>query len=592
MTSGDRLAALALEAARRQADNTWALAMLREWGQQAEDRGDRTTAESRWAAMLDLVSVGRRGPPEARTSTAAGTGRRGPGRGRAAAGDGTPAVTPERFEQAAEIARLAANHGRFELSLRAVREVLRGGPPVVVVPLASGANRAALAATNARSHSRPSPEASALARLAELEGLWRDGKVSPALVYETLRDVVLPPARPADLFLYAAPLAAVDRAPAAVRSIPPRPRSAAALLAHWAVAAGRSDELRDRIAQRQTQPAAELNALVLLASSPRPRDNPRRSQRRWRPSAGNFKRTPCSRCRARLSRRPARPRRRAAGHGPRCGRDHRARGAGAGVRHRGGARRHDAPDARPVRVRPCEPTPKGESGSGKPLARPSTPLPARSSMTRSTVASGSTRPPPSSTVRAGLDAEAPRLARPVRRCAGRCAGRPAGGESLVALAHWVAARPGAERYDRLKAWSFPTPTRKTVRLLAGFVPVSLPPEDFHQVADTASLLIAAARETGKLDELGIELGELDRQGVENARALLILVEVARPGRLRSHRWPRPSQRICPGSGRKRTRRRAAEPTTASPPAWSDILVARGCLAEPRSRRWARRWHAT
>ena len=39
--AGDRLAALALEAARRQLDNTWALAMLREWGQQAEDRGDR-----------------------------------------------------------------------------------------------------------------------------------------------------------------------------------------------------------------------------------------------------------------------------------------------------------------------------------------------------------------------------------------------------------------------------------------------------------------------------------------------------------------------------------------------------------------------
>ena len=168
---------------------------------------------------------------------------------------------------------------------------------------------------------------------------------------------------------------------------------------------------------------------------------------------------------------------------------------------------------------------------------------------------------------------------------GALGGDPPVGSPLVALAHRVALRPGAKRYDRLKAWSFPTPTRKTVRLLAGFIPVSVPPEDFHQVADTATLLIAAARETGKLGELGAELGKLDRQGVENARVLLILVEAAR-GRGASvaplaqaaaadlpRKWPAKSPLTGP----------ALSPGVGVPPDWSDVLVARACLAEPTLR---------
>src|SRR5262249_18450336 len=59
---GDPLAALALEAARRQSDNHWALAMLREWGQCALDRGDRKGAERRWAEMLELVLANLQAP--------------------------------------------------------------------------------------------------------------------------------------------------------------------------------------------------------------------------------------------------------------------------------------------------------------------------------------------------------------------------------------------------------------------------------------------------------------------------------------------------------------------------------------------------
>ena len=136
--AGDRLAALALEAARRQLDNTWALAMLREWGQQAEDRGDHPTADARWGAMLDLV-LSSLAVPQPVSPPAPHGSPRAARRKRAAAGDGTPVASPERFEQAAEIARLAANHERFDLSLRAVRGVLQGGPPLVALQLSPAA---------------------------------------------------------------------------------------------------------------------------------------------------------------------------------------------------------------------------------------------------------------------------------------------------------------------------------------------------------------------------------------------------------------------------------------------------------------------
>lgn len=53
--AGIKLGERALEAAKRQSDNEFALAILREWGQLAVDAGDTATAERRWSEMLELV---------------------------------------------------------------------------------------------------------------------------------------------------------------------------------------------------------------------------------------------------------------------------------------------------------------------------------------------------------------------------------------------------------------------------------------------------------------------------------------------------------------------------------------------------------
>ena len=53
--SGTKLGDRALEAARRQSDNGYSLAILREWGQLAIDAGDQETAGRRWNEMLEVV---------------------------------------------------------------------------------------------------------------------------------------------------------------------------------------------------------------------------------------------------------------------------------------------------------------------------------------------------------------------------------------------------------------------------------------------------------------------------------------------------------------------------------------------------------
>ncbi len=58
----DRFAARALEAARRQDDRLWLLAMLREQGQVAFDQSKRSDAAAVWSRMLDLVVA----PPQAK----------------------------------------------------------------------------------------------------------------------------------------------------------------------------------------------------------------------------------------------------------------------------------------------------------------------------------------------------------------------------------------------------------------------------------------------------------------------------------------------------------------------------------------------
>ena len=242
--AGDRLAAHALEAARRQNDPLWGLSMLREWGKNALDRGDRATAELRWAQMLDLV-LATPSADKAKTADA----KPAPRRPTAA----VASTTLDRFESAAQLSKLAAGNDMIPLSLRAVRRALVGGPPVV--PMAIDENNNMGMRRGNRDNQEDSIESDVEAKLAELNVLWQRHQAPAAEVYAALRDGVLPEGRPAEIFLYPRPLAQGVR----------QTRSVGETLAHWAARAGTLDDLQQRVEARQGQPTADFSGQVLLA---------------------------------------------------------------------------------------------------------------------------------------------------------------------------------------------------------------------------------------------------------------------------------------------------------------------------------------
>ena len=324
----------AFEAARRQTDNTFYLAMIREQGERAIEKGDRTAAAAAWGQMLEIVvsppraklkkpvqapavppagktgapAAGKRaavrsgaslpgkresivrlasyrartqgsseaaekkkaesrqaGVPAATTVRQRATGTTGqPGPARKAAGAGRaapgaarsnlPILTLDRFEQAMQIARLAAEHDLPELSLKAVHDSLRAGPPIVANENKATNVRMMRAGVDDVALDPASPRV--VANLMQLDPIWKKHKFAAAGVYEVLRDAVMPPARPTELFLYATPLAANS-----LRA----PQSAGKLLAAWAVRAGKSSELRQAIAARERHVMAQLPSLILTA---------------------------------------------------------------------------------------------------------------------------------------------------------------------------------------------------------------------------------------------------------------------------------------------------------------------------------------
>src|SRR5262249_37586342 len=123
--------------------------------------------------------------------------------GRGASGTQVPVVTMEQVNHATDIARLAAEHNMTALSLRAVREALRGGPPIPTQNEGSSRIRYAgqrnLDATEAIHQQVES-------KVQAVEALWKRRKFPAADVYQVLAGVVMPAARPAEIFLYAQPL--------------------------------------------------------------------------------------------------------------------------------------------------------------------------------------------------------------------------------------------------------------------------------------------------------------------------------------------------------------------------------------------------
>jgi hypothetical protein len=279
---GDRLASKALDAARRQPDPAWTLAIVRERGQKALDKGDRNGAESRWESLLALILEDRlaKPSPTPAQAPAANPARPTPaGRPDRAAGRvRVPSVTVDKFRQAAEFARLAARNGMASPSLKAIRETLKAGPPVLPASMAAASPAVNIRTlTSAIIDAQPDPILLLVeSMLIELDGLWDANQVPREAAYETLRDAVLPPARPADIFIYDPTMTRPGRAAsAATTPDSQKPNPIARILARRAAEVGKLDELRDKVTARQNSPAATAAARSLLAAIEEARSKPK-----------------------------------------------------------------------------------------------------------------------------------------------------------------------------------------------------------------------------------------------------------------------------------------------------------------------------
>ena len=282
--------------------DAWRRAVSREAGALALDRGDREAAETHWTRLLgDLL--GRDlppdlapdppgeppGEPEASRGGPGGPGGRSPGfhpgpagvtpwfaplllaglpadepppgdRPRGDRPAGIPVTTADRADGALQLAALAAARGLTDLSVRAVRESLGGGPPLAeptppqdpyagyVVSMSGGVMVEAAGPEE--------PDARVLARLRALDAAWRAGGAEPGPVAAALLDVVLPPGRPDEVFLYPDTAALLDGTTDTAVDVAP-------VLLAWCDAADATAALRDRLAIRPDAGPAGVAAAVL-----------------------------------------------------------------------------------------------------------------------------------------------------------------------------------------------------------------------------------------------------------------------------------------------------------------------------------------
>ena len=589
---GDRLATRALEAARRQAGPRFAVAMLREWGQSALDRGDRAVAERRWGELLEFLLPSRMpGPAAANPARAVAKAARRPG------GPSTPL---DRFNEALTLSRMAADRGLTGLSLRVAREAFRAGAPAGARDglSAPGTQNAQFITTNVRTAggivrrrqvvvadqaTAATPQGQTGDRLAELASTWDRQGAAAVEVYEILRDAVLPPTQPGEVDLYPAPIRADT-----IR----HPRSLGGALADRAARVGRVEEVRGLASAARANPVAELSGLVLLAQVALAAGEPARAA------------DALARIEAQLK-----------GDTLRVSAELAALAATSALGVPEAEGRAEA--VLDAACRNLAPQPTAEPLGSLLLA-----LGARD-LDRGRVEPGRKRydaylqlQEKSANAndqgqvllalrRVAADYAGRGLVDEALDCLGRSAdlnpldqGGAAPDGALASTARALATLPPEDRYRRLKAWTYPTKQRKALRFLVAFEPdrtpsaaapgAVAPPRSKAQgdLVATLGLLVAAAAEAGRLDDLADEARGLRDVGLAEADTLLVLAEVARG---HGDEAVGPVDAMADALADELLKVSVnAQPPQVPRPTWGPFLAARSGLADDRLRPSAER----
>ena len=550
---GEKLAGRAAAAAKRQQDLLLATAILREWGQIELDRGDKIKAESRWKELLELA-VPR---PATRKSTAAPAPNPAfvstalqvpvpPAAAPARASDSSssaPVLTAEQFEKAYQIATLAADKGMAALSLKAMREAVRGGPPVVE---SKGENYGGsyqtriingvqyLVSQNI-SHTTDVDQA-----LASLVPKWKKLKAPPADVYETLTAAVLPEGRPAEVFLYneGQTFNNVYKMVSGVWTPTDDPvlgegedHNLAELLIRVAVDAGKTDDLRKRVEARAKQPLSELPAALLLTTLALKTKDEARATQLLESLGERVKKDSLESTNNRIATVLI-----PAFSDPKYAKLLAPTIEKMAENHIAGNNISKAVDLR-FKLAQYHLSLKDEAaaraqfkaveGFGKEIRRgaydPHVPL-AKEYLKIRWVDDALRELGVYTDSLTAADAD-PR---------GRQRRTEPTFDEFPRLVRLLLEMPADKRYAALKTWSLPTADRKSVRYFVGVMPDSLPPPAFvklpplptEEVVSTMQLLTEAARESGKLDELTAETEKLAGDKVENADLLRVLALLA------------------------------------------------------------------
>lgn len=630
--AGAKLAERALQAARRQLDPIFALAMLREQGQAELDRGDRAAAEQSWGEMLRLVlpepdgskkSPGKAAQPGAAPQPGKGatpSARLGAGRNHIAAAGavlrpvalslalfaedvppraralpargaqppekspGLPVATLEQFDQAMEIAALAAEHGLHELSLRAAREALRPGPPVSPMKAMQRSGGQVIRTTRSN---QPDNDQSQIAervesRIRRLDALWKRHATPPAAVYEALAEAVMPAGRPGEIVLYAPPLTVTS-----LRG----PTSAGKTLAEWAVRGDCAARLREEIAKRLAQPLSQLPGRVLLvqlalATGDRQAAADHLDWLRERIASETLQNSAELACHAAL------PALDDAALAPKAlGIVERA---AANLSAQSRQTSDDEPAASLLLLVARHQLRSGAADAGRKTLADYLAVSQQMNVRYSGDYGVYRRK--QQLAKTAFEFAAAKQIDDALDMLGQYAdtaiaanyGQIDVSQAAAALFRQLASLPAAERYEKLKQWSLPAQDRKSVRLLAAFVTRDDLPEAFAGAAElaapglasgdvesTLTALVEAAKACDKLDELAAaaQAAATDpNQKIENAGALAVLVELARR---------RPEQARQAAETVKAQLAESIPPNEdrSRPIRWGDYLAARACAGD-------------
>jgi tetratricopeptide (TPR) repeat protein len=546
--AGAQLGARAVMAAKRQLDPLQAQAMLREWGEIETERGDAVAAEARFTELLKMILPGAapktpgaetgggaapaappaprtrsdgpaEGGPAARAAIAVTTLLQPVPPAAAAPSSGAALNTDEQFRRALDIAKIAANKKLLDFSLRAVTEALRGGPPIPV-PNDSRRPRRFIYSSSGQmvpDDSGASVDAEGLVR--DMVDLWRKHKVPAADIYRVLQVAVLPDARPAEVFLYRG----------AIRGDLSR-KSLGATLIETAVEAKRVEDLRERLRKRLDQPLGELNARALLAElALHNKDHAQALQ--LIDDFGARLRKDTLQTTANLIAATLLP----------ALKDETLAAAARAVLQAAAknlAGNNGRQQAQNLLYHLLEhDLDKKDEATARATIKEIEELGKRESSRQGDgIRMQQAQRLAQIFLHFGWSTEAlEQLGYYVDAQLTRSADKPTHNEitlpQMALLTQTLSRQPAARRFELLKAWTFPT-SAKALRFASGQLPSEAPPPAFGSyawpagaVVSTGTMLLAAAKETGKLDELAQQLDKLVVEKVENAATLRILARL-------------------------------------------------------------------